>query len=103
MTFDMSQKLMRIANYFTIGMTMFEVQESGNIRQHTLRQIDVNILSNEMMIITFVCENQSSDLYEYFTYDDLDNGTLFISEPMAQEQAAKNMVKYYGGVNNEDN
>ena len=101
MTFDMLQKLMRIANYFTIGMTMFEVQESGNIRQHTLRQIDVNILSNEMMmIITFVCENQSSDLYEYFTYDDLDNGTLFIFESMANEQSAKNMVKYYGDVSN---
>lgn len=99
MTFDMSQKLMRLANYFNIGMTMFEVQESGNIRQYTLRQIKVNVLSNEMMTITFICENQSDSLYEYFTYDDLDNGTLFIFEPMANEQSAKNTVKYYGGKN----
>ena len=99
MTFDMSQKLMRIANYFNIGMTMFEVKESGNIIQYTLRQIDVNILSNEMMHIRFICENQSNSVDEYFTYEDLDNGTLFISEPLANEQSAKNMAKYYGGKN----
>jgi len=99
MTFDMSQKLMRIANYFTIGMTMYEVQESGNIRQYTLHQIEVNILSNEMMHIRFICENQSNGVDEYFSYEDLDNGTLFIFEPLANEQSAKNMVKYYGGKN----
>lgn len=103
MTFDMSQKLMRLANYFNIGMTMFEVQESGNIRQYTLRQIKVNILSNEIMHIIFICENQSNGADEYFSYKDLDNGTLFIFEPMANEQSAKNMVKYYGGVKDENN
>lgn len=99
MTFDMSQKLMRIANYFTIGMTMFEVQESGNIRQYTLMQIQVTILSNQIMNIRFICENQSNGEDEYFTYEDLDNGTLFIFEPLANEQSAKNMAKYYGGKN----
>ena len=61
---------------------------------------EVNILSNEMMHIRFICENQSNGVDEYFSYEDLDNGNLFIFEPMANEQAAKNMVKYYGGVSN---
>lgn len=100
MTFDMSQKLMHIANYFNIGMTMFKVQESGNIRQYTLMQIQITVLSNQLMNIRFICENQSNGEEEYFTYDDLDNGTLFIFEPLANEQSAKNMVKYYGGVSN---
>ena len=99
----MSQKLMHIANYFNIGMTMFEVQESGNIRQYTLMQIQVTVLSNQIMNIRFICENQSNGEDEYFTYEDLDNGTLFIFEPLANEQSAKNMVKYYGGKINETN
>lgn len=101
MTLDMSQKLMRLANYFSIGMTMFEVQETGNIRQHTLCQIEIRILSNEMMHIRFICENQSNGIDEYFSYEDLENNTLFVSEPLANKQAAKNMVKYYGGISNE--
>ena len=99
MTFDMSQKLMRIANYFTIGMTMYEVKETGDIVQYTLMQIQVNVLSNTMMHIRFICENKSKGTDEYFSYEDLDNGTLFIFEPLANEQSAKNMVKYYGGKN----
>ena len=92
MTFDMSQKLMRLANYFNVGMTMFEVQETGNIVQYTLIQIQVNVLSNTMMHIRFICENKSNGVDEYFTYEDLDNGTLFIFEPLAIEQAAKNIM-----------
>ena len=103
MTFNMSQKLTYIAIYFNIGMTMYEVQETGNIVQYTLMQIEVNVLSNEMMHIRFICENQSNGVDEYFSYEDLANGTLFIFEPLATEQSAKNMFKYYGGVKDENN
>ena len=97
MTFDMSQKLMRLGNYFNIGMTMYEVQENGDIVRYTLLEIHVKVLSNEMITITFTCENQSNGIEEYFDYEDLDEGRLFISEPLANGQARKNTLKYYGG------
>lgn len=97
MTFDMSQKLMRLANYFNIGMTIYEVQENGNIVRYILTLIQVEVLSNEMVTITFTCENKSTGIEEYFDYEDLDEGRLFISEPLASEQARKNTLEYYGG------
>ena len=90
MTFDMSQRLMRVANYFNIGMTMYEVKEDGNIVEYTLLQIQINIFSNEMVHIRFICENKSNGIEEYFSYEDLDNGILFVFEPLAKEQARKN-------------
>lgn len=99
MIMDIANKLIRIGNYFHIGMKLYTATYNGKVLTYTLNEIKIEILTNEIAHITFVCESEYTGLDEYFQYEDLEKNILFRDFNKAQEQAAFNLIKYYGEGN----
>lgn len=96
MTMDISNKLIRIGNYFTIGMPIYRATVEGKVLTYTLDEIKINILRNDLAVIHFMCTDNSTDNFEEISYIDFEEKEAFIDFDKAQEQATRNFMKYFG-------
>ena len=95
MTIDISNKLIQIANYFSIGMKIYKATANGKILIYILDEVNIRIIRSDLAVIHFSCTSEYTGAFEELSYIDFEEGKLFIDFDEAQEQAAMNLVKYY--------
>lgn len=95
MTLDISNKLIRIGNYFRIGMPIYRGSVNGKVLTYTLDEIKIHILRNDLAVIHFICTDEKTGNFEEISYLDFEEKEAFIDLDKAQEQAAFNLTKFY--------
>lgn len=99
MTMDICNKLSRVGNYFHIGMTLYRASVDGKVLEYALDEIKINILRNDLAVIHFMCTDKKTDNFEEISYLDFEEKEAFTDFEKAKEQAAMNLIKYYGEGN----